>query len=77
MLDPDWGPGAILGNRHPDLSAANPEGPTAQQLSCLTAFLNAPEARADQVYAAMDTVPADGNDSGHLHPGGHGGCSGR
>jgi len=61
MLDPDWGPGAILGNRHPDLSAANPEGPTAQQLSCLTAFLNAPEARADQVYAAMDTVPADGN----------------
>jgi cytochrome c2/cytochrome c553 len=62
MVDPDWGPGAILGNRHPDLSAANPGGPTAQQLSCLTAFLNAPEARAEQVYAAMDTVPADGNE---------------
>ena len=61
MVDPSWGDGAILGNRHPDLSAANPEGPTAQQLSCLTAFLNAPEARADQVYAAMETVPVDGN----------------
>jgi mono/diheme cytochrome c family protein len=58
MVDPDWGAGAILGNRHPDLSAA--EGPTAVQLSCLTAFLNAPEARADQVYAAMETMPADG-----------------
>jgi len=59
MVDPSWGDGAILGNRHPDLSAA--EGPTAEQLACLTAFLNAPEARADQVYSAMDTVPADGN----------------
>jgi cytochrome c2 len=59
MVDPSWGPGAITGNRHPDLSAA--EGPTAAQLACLTAFLNAPEARADQVYAAMDTTPADGN----------------
>jgi cytochrome c2 len=55
MVDPSWGPGAILGNRHPDLSAANPGGPTAQQLNCLTEFLNAPEARADQVFAAMDT----------------------
>ena len=53
MVDPSWGPGAILGNRHPDLTA--PGGPTAQQLACLTAFLNAPEARADQVFAAMDT----------------------
>jgi cytochrome c2 len=59
MVDPSWGPNAILGNRHPDLGAA--EGPTADQLACLTAFLNAPEARADQVYAAMDTAPADGN----------------
>jgi cytochrome c5 len=59
MVDPSWGPGAILGNRHPDLSAA--EGPTADQLACLTAFLNAPEARADQVFSAMETVPADGN----------------
>ena len=53
MVDPSWGPGAILGNRHPDLTAAG--GPTAQQLDCLEAFLNAPEARADQVFAAMDT----------------------
>jgi cytochrome c553 len=60
MVDPDWGDGAILGNRHPDLGPGNPEGPGVQQLSCLTAFLNAPEARADQVYAAIETVPADG-----------------
>ncbi len=60
-VDPEWGPGAILGNRHPDLGPDNPEGPSAQQLSCLTAFLNAPMARADQVYAAIDTTPADGN----------------
>ncbi|UCC55832.1 MAG: CHRD domain-containing protein [Gammaproteobacteria bacterium] len=60
MVDPDWGDGAVLGNRHPDLGPANTEGPTAQQLSCLTAFLNAPEARADQVYSAIETVPADG-----------------
>jgi cytochrome c2/cytochrome c553 len=60
MVDPEWGPGAILGNRHPDLGPDNPEGPTAQQLSCLTAFLNAPMARTDQVYAAIDTMPADG-----------------
>ncbi|MDX1698866.1 MAG: CHRD domain-containing protein, partial [Thiohalobacterales bacterium] len=62
MVDPEWGPGAILGNRHPDLGPDNPEGPTAQQLACLTAFLNAPMARADQVYAAIDTMPADGED---------------
>ncbi len=60
MVDPSWGAGAILGNRHPDLSEANPGGPTAEQLSCLTAFLNAPAARVDRVYSAIDTVPADG-----------------
>ncbi len=59
-VDPDWGPGAILGNRHPDLSATNAGGLTAQQLSCLAAFLNAPVARADQVYSAIETLPADG-----------------
>ena len=58
VFDSLWGPGAILGNRHPDLAAA--EGPTAEQLSCLTAFLNAPEARADQVYSAIETMPTDG-----------------
>ena len=60
MVDPNWGEGAILGNRHPDLSAANPGGPKAQQLSCLTAFLNAHEARVDQVFSAIETMPADG-----------------
>jgi len=60
VFDELWGPGAILGNRHPDLGPDNPEGPTADQLSCLTAFLNAPAARADQVYSAMETMPVDG-----------------
>ena len=59
-IEPDWGPGAILGNRHPDLSEANAGGPTMQQLSCLTAFLNAPDAQVGQVYAAIETQPADG-----------------
>jgi cytochrome c2 len=59
-VDTAWGDGAILGNRHPDLGPDNSGGPTAQQLSCLTAFLNAPEARSDRVFSAIETIPADG-----------------
>jgi len=59
--DPAWGPGAQTGNEHPDLSASgvnNGEVPSADQIRCLTARLNYPEARADQVFAAINPNPA-------------------
>ena len=55
-----WGPGTQTGNEHPDLSASganNPEVPSADQIRCLTAFLNYPEARADEVFAAINPDP--------------------
>ena len=59
--DPAWGPGTQTGNEHPDLSASginNGDVPGADQIRCLTAFLNYPEARADQVFAAITPNPA-------------------
>ncbi len=59
--DPDWGPGAQTGNEHPDLSASgvnNGEVPSAEQIRCLTARLNYPESRADEVFAAINPDPA-------------------
>jgi mono/diheme cytochrome c family protein len=51
-----WGPGAQKGNEHPDLSASginNPDVPSNEQIRCLTAFLNYPEARANQVFSMV------------------------
>jgi mono/diheme cytochrome c family protein len=59
--DPAWGPGAQTGNEHPDLSTSgvnNGEVPSADQIRCLTALLNYPEARADEVFAAINPDPA-------------------
>jgi mono/diheme cytochrome c family protein len=59
--DPQWGPGTQTGNEHPDLSVSginNGEVPSADQIRCLTAFLNYPEARADEVFAAINPDPA-------------------
>jgi mono/diheme cytochrome c family protein len=63
-VDP-WGPGAQKGNEHPDLSQAGVNAgdvlPTDEQVRCLTAFLNHPEARANKVFAGIktNTDPSD------------------
>lgn len=57
-----WGTGAQKGNEHPDLSSGGANGtdvPTAEQIACVTEFLNYPDARIDQVFAAIDPNPAE------------------
>jgi len=59
--DPGWRAGTRKGNEHPDLSASgmnHGEVPSADQLRCLTAFLNYPDARADRVFASVNPNPA-------------------
>ncbi len=61
MTDPTWGAGAQKGNEHPDLSQSgvnNGEVPSKDQARCLAAFLNYPDARADQVFASINPTPA-------------------
>ena len=56
-----WGPGTQKGNEHPDLSQGGVNGtevPSAEQVACLTEFLNYPEARINAVYAVIDPNPA-------------------
>ena len=58
--DPAWGPGTQKGNEHPDLSATginNGEVASEEQIRCLTAFLNYPNARANSVFAAINPNP--------------------
>ena len=45
--------GYMTGNLNPDYSSAG--GLTATQTECVTRFLNDPEARADKVFATIDT----------------------